>query len=366
MKRLLTLLVAVLASISVGMAGITPEWLEDFEPDTTYTYGDYKTVRAIAEDEFTPQQLGSGFGWMTEDSSALVLQGMETSIYGESVGIDRQLLSQSASASVLSGPNLVIDAENDKTITGTVLSLSKDQNALYSGKLVGGELNEIPQQGYDVNNDGINDDPYSGGHILNWYTYELNGPSWTTNFWDQACVSAYPYVANAGPSDVVTLKEATCGASVTVSLDPEEIIPEGDVVFQIGPDSENYYPDYKCQGDGEYWQGYATSDYPDVEGDDPNKFTPTQQQVGGFPDAPEGALSDSQLTEVAASLSSDATLTNTQTMILGNVDDLWTLDGSASLSGAFENAIVDPCQSVNIDMYGGTETWFEVGMPFVV
>lgn len=345
MKKILVLLAAMFISISVGMATITPTWLENLEVGTTYTYGEYKAATAVVEDSYTPQGLISGFGFSSPNGDALILQEIDSSVSGVPVGIDRQLLAQSASASITTGPSLDIDAEKGATAITEVLTLSKDQSALYSGKLVAGPVETISNYGYDINGDGINDDPYSGGHGLIWNTYDQQDPAFTTSFYDDASVSSgYSYESNEAPE--VVLREHVDDARVTISAAPVDLTPDGDVVFQIDPNSY-------CDGAGQYWQGYAQAGYP---------WPPTTQtQVSGFPDAPVG--SNAQLTEVAASLSSDASLTTHEIMNLGNIETYHTLDGSASLSGAFENALVDPGQPVNIDLDGDVDQWFEEIIP---
>jgi hypothetical protein len=321
MRKYMALVVALAATISLGLASIAPTWLEDLGPDTTYTYGEYSTVRAVVENSFTPQSLNSQLYFASDGVSGLVDQTVSTSIQGQSIGIDRQLLEQSASAYVAEAPGLAIDAENDASATVLVMEIKKDQDALYSGKLIAGECEEVT--GTDVDGDGVTDDPYGGGHLLTWLEGGA-GPSWTATFDDTATL-----VANAESEEEVTLAQEVNDATVTVSVDGDECEPTN---FQI--------TDPGCVGDGEFW----------LVGDG----------ITTGPLACDGdGLSDAQLTEVAASMSSCVSLKDTETMILGNIINTRTLDGSASLGGAFENALVDANEPVNIDMDGDIDFWWQ-------
>ena len=101
--KLIAAIVALLAATSIGMAldATPPDLLEEMRPGADYTYGEYATLRAVAEDGFTPQTLNSKLYLASGDAEADVDQTVATSIAGTPVGVTRQLLAQSASAYVL-------------------------------------------------------------------------------------------------------------------------------------------------------------------------------------------------------------------------------------------------------------------------
>jgi len=341
MKKILALLVVLAATVSGALATITvPAAIEALGAGNTITYGEYSTGRIVVEDAFTPQSLGSSLTFSANGASADVDQTVATAIKGVSTGIDRQILTQGAAASVTQAPGLKTDSENDAKATTLLMTLAKEQNAIYSGKLTAGDVKGTLHEAKDWNGDGVNDDYYGGSHNVLWYTYAQDGPAFVTTFNDNAVVTS------TVDKDVVSLKQKVVDAKVTVSAEKDLSVPALEQIYRHSPDC--------IQGPNEFWQGYATAGnyYP----------TPTTTQhklsITGWPEAPEG--STAQLTEVAAGMSSTASLKQSELMVLGNIIELpTTFDGDASLSGAFQNAILDAGQPVNIDLDGDIDIWWE-------
>jgi hypothetical protein len=374
MKKLLALGVALFAAtMSVALATettITPGWLEELDDGTVITTAAYSTQRAVVEGSFTPQYLDSGVFLMAGDQygppdvMGLVTQGVGTNIIGQSVGIDRQLLEQSAYMYVAEAPPLEIDAENDAQATTLVMKINKDQSALYSGKLItDAPIDSQMIQTYDIGGPvdpdsgfPINDDPYSGGHLLQYPVYTQAGPSYVTTFNDYATLVNDPYT-----EDAVCLKEQVNDARVTISAAPVTFSDPN--VFQIVPDSD-------CDGAGDFWKNPSDGNYLvlDPNGpyghEDADRYSApegfVQEKVDGFAPAPE-SLNNAQLTEVKGSISSSVTLKDKETMILGNIIDSRTLAGSGGLKGEFENAILDPGQELNVDLDGDIDFSFDTG-----
>jgi hypothetical protein len=313
---------------------LLPQWLEDIKvPGTSYTAGSYENEKGVVQASFEPISVTTGLTVDTDDVAAGISQTATTSKTGVSLGIDRQYVYQSGSYFAASSPGIAMDAETPATATPLVLGISKDQTAAFSGRLVTGALTS----GYDKNGDMIADDPYGGEHLLYWW----DNPSFTGTFDDTAYVAA----------ENVVLKESVTGAKATVST--------GDDIFRIDPAST-------CQGAGQYWQGYATvldtNLYPGPTtggyGDD------TQDRVGGPLSSYQGAL-----TEVSTSMSSDVTLR--QIEMLGVKDNApitaTLLDGSASLNGAFQSAILGDNgygvpNKISVDLNSGVQPfqfWWE-------
>lgn len=345
MKEILAVFVALMATISVGLAltATPPDWLEKMGPNTTYTYGDYSTIRAITENGFTPQTLNSKLTFATNGIAADIDQTAATSIVGTPEGITRQLLGQKASASVAEAPGLKIDAENDGSATTLVMNIAKDQTALFSGKLVSAPIG-ILEQGVDAPFDGTGpddkpdqngqigyDDWYGGQHNLSWLDLTGNPAKWTATFDDTASLKA----KDANGEDV-TLKQAVTDAKVTVTAQATSQSDVANVVEIIDPN---------CVGFGELW-----TLNPDG----------TTNLIGpGHINPDDWTGGSAQLTEAAAGMSSALTLTDSQLMVQGNVFDFRTMDGSFGLDGAFADAVLTPGSTINVDLDGDMDAWWE-------
>ena len=332
MKKIMTVLIALIAlsSMSLAQDPIMPDWLEDLGPGYTYTSGEYATTRGIVETVFSPQKMNSQLIFAADDVSADIDQTVSTSIDADQLGIDRQLLTQSASAYVATSPgDDYFDPEIPTAVVTKVIGISKDQSAAFSGRLY---AEPYMAEGFDVNGDGIRDDPYSGGHHLLWL--ETDDPSWTATFDDEATV-----VAND-----VALKQSVTGATVTVKATE---LADDDNVFQIDPVSG-------CEGEGEYWTGFADDFY-----EYPPSGSNTQTQVQG----PITLDPTGQLTETYAGMSSDVTLIETVTGNNAGQTRDRVLNGAASLDAAFENAILeDGDDAVSIEFDTGSTPfnfWWE-------
>jgi len=315
MKKMLVVFAALIAAMSGAMAQTTPimpDWIEDMGPGMTYTYGEYATQRGIGEVVFTPQTLNSELKFDVGGVSADVTQKAVSSKVGTQTGMDRQLLTQSASAYAATAPGLAIDAEQDETVTTLVMGIDKGQSVALSTMLTSGLAN-----GPDANGDGIPDDHYIGGHNLQWAI----SPSATGTFSDTGTVTA----------SGVSLKEELVDAKVTVTTQ------------DLTPDQTYKIDDPACAGNGEFWKGYAT-------GTAANPVVSGQQKVNGPLDTTLG-----QLTETLSAASSTATLTRKLTSTDGSVKETTSLDGGASLDAAFTNAILGGENSVALQFNTGAK-----------
>jgi hypothetical protein len=317
MKKMIAVFAALIAAMSGAMAATTPimpDWMEDIGVGMTVTSGEYATTRGVGQAVFVPETLHSNLHFdATGGVVADVDQTAKTSIQGTQVGMDRQLLTQQASAYAATLPSFTIDAEKDGTYTTMVLGIEKGQSAAVSTMLLGGLA-----QGLDANGDGTPDDHYQGEHNLIWAV----SPSFTGTFSDTGSIAAQG----------VTLKESLTDAKVTVTT--ENLNPLAPT-YQIDPNS-------LCVGKGEYWQGYAIPGTPV----DYSK----QIKVNGPLDTSLG-----QLTEASAGSSSYVALTQTKTVASGKVTTVNSLDGGASLDAAFENAILDGDNAVALKFNTGTK-----------
>jgi hypothetical protein len=262
---------------------------------------------------------------------------------GTPEGINRQLLEQSAAAFVYEKDGLTIDSENDDSATTLVMNIVKDQSALFSGKIVSdisttlGEGPDAPFDGTGANDMiGPNgqkgyDDYYTGRHNLRWLDLTGNDASFTATFNDQGSLTA----TDANEKSV-TLRQSVVDAKVTVSAEARDpnMPAIGNVVELMPP----------CTGAGELWTL------------NPDGSTSYLRDGHLVPSDYEGSA---QLTEAAASISSDVTLTDKEVMILGNVMNFRTMDGSAGLEGAFANAITSEDSKMNIDLDGDMDFWWE-------
>lgn len=344
--KLIAAIVALLAATSIGMAldATPPAWIEEMQPGADYTYGEYATVRAVAEDGFTPQTMNSKLYFKTDDVEANVDQTVATSINGKPEGTTRQLLEQSASAYVASWDPLKIDAEKDASKTTLIMNMEKDQTAMFSGKMVS-DISETLGTGVDAPFDGIGandkigpngqqglDDYYGGGHMLAWLDLTGTPASWTATFNDQGSLKATD--ANKNP---VTLKQSLVDAKVTVSAEARDPnMPATSNVVEI--------TDPNCVGHGELWT---------LNPDGSTKL------IGPGHLVPSDYTGTAQLTEAAAAVSSDVTLTDKELQVLGNTYDIRTMDGSFGLDGAFANAVLTQDSIVNVDLNGDMDFWWE-------
>jgi hypothetical protein len=337
--KLIAAIVALLAATSMGMAldATPPEWLEEMQPGADYTYGEYSTLRAVTEDGFTPQTLNSKLYFASGDVVADVDQTAATSINGIPEGVTRQLLAQSASAYVAKWPSLAIDAEVGDEKTTLIMNMQKDQTAMFSGKMVS-DISETLGQGPDAPFDGTGaddkigpngqlgyDDYYGGMHDLKWLDLTGNDASWTATFNDEGSLTATD--AN---SEQVTLKQSLVDAQVTVSAEARDpnVTPGISNLVELQP---------PCTGAGELWilnPDGSTSYYAD----------------GTL--VPSDYAGTAQLTEAAAAVSSDVTLTDKEVQLLGTTYDIRTMDGNFGLDGAFANAVLTEDSIINVDLDG--------------
>jgi hypothetical protein len=339
--KLIAAIVALLAATSMGMAldATPPDWLEEMQPGADYTYGEYATLRAVTEDGFTPQTLNSKLYFASGDVTADVDQTAATSINGIPEGVTRQLLAQSASAYVAKWPSLAIDAEVGDEKTTLIMNMQKDQTAMFSGKMVS-DISETLDTGRDAPFDGLgandkvsgtgydyqgSDDYYGGDHMLAWLDLTGTPASWTATFNDEGSLTATD--AN---KESVTLKQSLVDAKVTVSAEARDPnMPASSNVIEI--------IDSGCAGYGELWT---------LNPDGSNAL------IGPGHLVPSDYAGTAQLTEAAAAVSSDVTLTDKEVQLLGNTYDIRTMDGSFGLEGAFANAVLTEDSIINVDLDG--------------
>jgi hypothetical protein len=355
--KLIAAIVALLAATSIGMAvdAIPPAWLEEMGPGADLTHGEYATLRAVVEDGFTPQTLNSKLYLKSDGVEADIDQTVATSIAGSPVGVTRQLLKQSASASVLQVPSLAIDAEKPAEKTTLVMGMEKDQSAVFSGMIVSVPSKPILRSATDAPFDGLgdndkvsgvysdykgSDDAYGGNHINSWYEFDPTPASFTATFDDTGSLTTVD--AN---DEKVTLKQQLDGAKVVVSA--AAAIP-----YQNGGDIKLSSP---CVGEREIWHiapnGQLTlvADNFDANGKPLDPALP-------IPTAPD---TKAQLTEAAAAVSSNVILEDKEVEILGTVYDIRTMDGNFGLEGAFANAVLTEGSTMNVDLDGDMDFWWE-------
>ena len=337
MKLFVALVVALIATISVSMAldASVPAWLEKMGPGETYTHGETAIeTAAVADGTFVPQSLNSKLTFVgTGGVSASIDQTVGTALSGTPVGINRQLLQQDAAAYVYTKKGLAIDAENDASATTLVMNIVKDQNALFSGKVVS-TPSEVLVNGIDAPFDkqAGADDPYGGGHNLVWLALTHSPADFTTTYNDDATLTAN------SETGTVSLRESVKDATVTVSANANA--PSG---FSVPNEFE--IKDGGCVGNGETWT--LNSDGTGID----------LGRIGDL--APSAVAGSAQLTEAASSISSDVTLQDQQVMIKGNVMNFRTIDGTAGLNGAFANAITSPHSTMDVNLDGNMDFWWE-------
>jgi hypothetical protein len=377
MKKILTALVVLLTAFSMSASAVLmPDWMEDLQSGDRQTQASYNVVKGFAEDDFTPTTLSSSlfFGewdgtddlgrnsmFLLPDSGGFIEQTLSTSIGGDQIAsVDRQYLGQSATAAIIEVPECEWDPENPDTGEGTKIGISKDQFAKFSGAIVGAPA---LIQGYDMNGDGFPDDHYTGQHEIQWVGWQ--DPSWTTTYSDCAVV---------GTSDV-QLHESVNAATVTISADSGGFIGVEDEDGNIVPNNIFQLIDAGCDGsDGpfsghnEIWQGFGdpskSPNYPVVQ--PPLAASYANQDLL----AEDGTVTDSgteladllpyvdviepgsmaQLTELGSTMHSDVSLTEICRNGVCGQDTTYLMSGSAGLTGAFENACLDPGVELSIDM----------------
>lgn len=347
MKKSLAIFVALMAAITGGLAldATPPAWLENMQPGASYTYGESSAIRAAVTDEgFVPQSLNSKLIFTSGDVSANVDQTAATSIAGTPEGTTRQLLEQTASAYVAQWPTIDVDAEVDGEKTTQIMNIETDQSALFSGKIVS-DISETLTRGVDAPFDGTGaadkpngygqvglDDQYGGGHMLAWLDLTGNPASWTATFNDAGSLTA----TDANEKSV-TLKQSLVDAKVTVSAEARDpnMVDRSNLI-SITKDSG-------CAGAGDLWT---------LNPDGTTVF------VGKGDLVASDYSGSAQLTEAAASVSSDVTLTDKELMILGNVFDIRTVDGSFGLDGAFADAVLTEDSIIDVDLDGDMDFWW--------
>lgn len=391
MKKLLTALVVLLTAFSMSASALLmPDWMEDLQSGDRQTQASYNVVKGFAEDDFTPTTLSSSlfFGewdgtldmrddlaanqmYILPDSGGFIGQTLSTSIGGDQVAsVDRQYLGQSATAAIIEVPECEWDPENPDSGEGTKIGISKDQFAKFSGAIVGAP---VLVQGYDMNGDGFPDDHYTGEHQIQWV--EWQDPSWTTTYSDCAMV---------GTRDV-QLHESVNGATVTISADTGGYITP-DNIFQL-TDAACLGSSGPGSGFNEIWQGFGdptkSPNYPEEDPLDASyadqdllaedgSVTPSGTELADlleFVDVVPGGAA--QLTELGSTMHSDVSLTEICRNGICGQDTTYLMTGSAGLTGAFENACLDPGVELSIDMSklensngdgGQFNYWFTEGM----
>ena len=342
--KLIAAIVALLAATTMGMAldANPPAWLEEMGPGDSLTSAQYATLRAVVEDDaFTSQTMNSKLTLAADDLTFDIDQTVATSIDGTPEGVTRQLLKQSAIASVEKWPSLGIDAEVDDAATTLVMNMKKDQGAWFSGKMVS-DISETLGQGPDAPFDGIGandkigpngqqgyDDYYGGMHDLKWLDLTGTDASWTATFNDEGSLTTTD--AN-GKS--VTLKQSLVDAQVKVSAEARDPNVKASNLVELQP---------PCVGAGELWilnPDGSTTYFAD------GKLVPTDY------------AGTAQLTEAAAAVSSDVTLTDHEIQLLGSVYDIRTMDGSFGLDGAFADAVLTEDSIINVDLDGDMDFWW--------
>jgi hypothetical protein len=257
-----------------------------------YTTGSYSAANGIVESTFTPQTMSSALAVSNGNQAISVSQTAQTSAVGTQTGFDRQELTQSAAGIVITAPGLTgaNDPEKDASKITMVATLEQAQGTAFSGR-----LSSALKSGPDANGDGVADDKYGGADTLTWVV----NPAVTGTF------SATGAVTGNG----ISLNTGVSGAKSTVTTKDLTNSPD----YQI--------TDSTCQGNGEFWEGYA-----------PNWVG----KVAGPLDETQGAI-----VEAATGMSSHATLTQTQSSAAGVITTTNKVSGGASLSAEFENAILD-------------------------
>jgi hypothetical protein len=279
------------------------------------------------------------------DTGGYISQDVSTDYTGCVIGdVTRQVMGQTGSAYVaISDAGFAWDPEHPNTATTLQIGITKDQFAAASTAIVP-EI--IPVTTKDINGDTYEEDWYLGKHDVTYLTQEDAG--WSATFSDSANAGT-----NTESAIPVRLYQENYGSTVTVSADTYF---DNNDVFQIVGDG--------CNGEGDIWQGYTDASLTDPYSN-MNKLVPNDPTV---PDI-EALLSyadiggSAQLTEVGATSHSDVSLTQTTYNMANGPFAVNSLNGAATLGGAFENAFVDADVPVTISMNSnGFNFWWDQGL----
>jgi len=340
--KTIAILISLVVALSISAsATIMPDWIEKLGPGDSYQEGQYAVSKGIAESAFTPQEFGSYLSFGDWTTGAYIQQNAYTNpIEGTQLGsVDRQLFGQSGSAYIAESANGEYwDPENPQTLVTDVIGISKDQFAAFSGAIVATEPGMELVQGTNPNGDALADDPYGGGHNLQWYeAVQPVNPAWSVNFYDYA---------GASSSDVSVYESGSGSASVTTDVGQAYVTP-GDV-FQINDDD--------CNGDdvgknGDVWQGFAGSNQAKLAS------TVNNPNLADFVSLDTSEVGFAQLTETKGWMSSDVTLVQTLVQGTSGATPVVTLAGSSSDGAEFENAILSP--GVDVITSSGSTHAFE-------
>jgi len=238
-------------------------------------------------------------------------------------------MGQSASAYVAtSDSGFAWDPEQPNTAVTAQIGITKDQYAAASTAIVPGAI--YPVTVIDINGDGIGDDWYGGDHEVTYLTQDE--PSWTATFSDYADVGTYESVIP------VSVHQTQDPSTVTVSADSFD----NNEVYQITGAG--------CAGYGDIWQYYTDASLSDPWANEV-KLSPFHTPVPDYDALLSYAdVGGAQLTEVGATSHSDVTLTQTTYNMANGPFAVNSLNGAATLGGAFENAFVDADVPVTISM----------------
>jgi hypothetical protein len=141
MKKLLALLVMAVLTISAASAMEYPKWWEDMDAGETYTYGDYQAINAYADSGpgFVPKTATATLNVATTSDGNKINMVNEVTTYAsgwaQESDVYRQLLVQSGSASVQTGPCLKYDSENPACKVTKIATFEQEQLAVFSGDL---------------------------------------------------------------------------------------------------------------------------------------------------------------------------------------------------------------------------------------
>jgi len=246
-------------------------------------------------------------------------------------------MGQTGSAYVaISDAGFAWDPEHPNTATTLQIGITKDQFAAASTAIVPAI---IPVTTRDINQDGYTEDWYLGNHEVTYLTQEDAG--WSATFSDSANAGT-----NTESAIPVRLYQENEGSTVTVSADTYF---DNNEAFQITGDVGD-----PCNGIGEIWQGYTdkslSNKYANMKYLETSSTLPDIEALLSYADIGGSA----QLTEVGATAHSDVSLTQT-TYNMGNGPfAVNSMNGAATLGGAFENAFVDADVPVTISMDTGT------------
>jgi hypothetical protein len=331
MKKIIAILVALIAGLCLSAnAAYMPSWVENLTAGQSYAYGEYSVSKGIAEGVFTPTTFTSSLDFGDGETGGYIDQAASTSITGTQVGsVDRQLFAQAGSAYVAYNDLMDYwDPENPNTAMVAQMGITKNQFAAFSGALKADEPTTTDT--FDINGDGINDDHFTGGHVV---TILVAGddPSWTATFSDEA--ETYAPTAE--------LHQEVTDASVTISADAAGVVDDSIYLLQ----------DPDCDGYQQIWKGYASGVIdPDTGYYDNGEFIMAGATVDDLIDLAGDYSKNTQLTELGATMDSDVNLVQTVANNANGPVLITSLNGAASLGAEFQNAFLDPGVTLNIDM----------------